>query len=67
MESCERVDRTRERIQTATRYTNLLLAEAEPVGLLQLQSSVKAQMHLLHNTASRPDDMDVLLKVIYQL
>jgi len=63
MESCERVDRTRERIQTATRYTNLLLAEAEPVGLLQLQSSVKAQMHLLHNTASRPDDMDVLLKV----
>lgn len=63
MESCDRVDRTRERIQTAMRYTNMLLAEADPVGLLQLQSCIKAQMHLLHNTASRADETDLVLKI----
>ena len=62
MEACERVDRTRDRIQTALRYTKMLLSEAEPSGLLHLSSSVKAQVHLLHNTASRTDDVDVLLK-----
>ena len=62
MEACERVDRTRDRIQTALRYTKMLLNEAEPSGLLHLSSSVKAQVQLLHNTASRTDDVDVLLK-----
>jgi len=63
MESCERVDRTRERIQTAMRYTSMLLAEADPIGMLQLQSCIKAQMHLLHNTASRADETDLILKI----
>ena len=62
MEACQRVDRTRDRIQTALRYTKTLLGEAEPSGLLSLSQSVKAQMQLLHNAASRTDEVDVLLK-----
>lgn len=62
MEACERVDRTRDRIQTALRYTKSLLSDAEPIGLLHLSNVVKSQMQLLHATASRPDDVDVLLK-----
>ncbi|XP_046639554.1 brain tumor protein-like isoform X2 [Daphnia pulicaria] len=62
MEACQRVDRTRDRIQTALRYTKVLLSEAEPAGLLHLSASIKAQMQLLHNAASRTDEVDVLLK-----
>lgn len=62
MEACQRVDRTRDRIQTALRYTKMLLSEAEPAGLLHLSASIKAQMQLLHNAASRTDEVDVLLK-----
>ena len=64
MEAMERVDRTRDRIQTAVRYAKLLLSEAEPTGLLQLSASVKTQMQLLHGSATRGpgDDLDVLLK-----
>jgi hypothetical protein len=62
MEACQRVDRTRDRIQTALRYTKVLLGEAEPAGLLYLSTSIKAQMQLLHNAASRTDEVDVLLK-----
>lgn len=62
MEACQRVDRTRDRIQTALRYTKMLLGEAEPAGLLHLSASIKAQMQLLHNAASRNDEVDVLLK-----
>lgn len=64
MEAMERVDRTRDRIQTAVRYAKLLLSEAEPTGLLQLAGSVKTQMQLLHGTATRGpgEDLDVLLK-----
>ena len=62
MEACQRVDRTRDRIQTALRYTKMLLGDAEPTGLLHLSTSIKAQMQLLHNAASRTDEVDVLLK-----
>ena len=62
MEACQRVDRTRDRIQTALRYTKMLLSEAEPSGLLHLSANIKAQMQLLHNAASRTDEVDVLLK-----
>lgn len=62
MEACERVDRTRDRIQTALRYSKNLLNEAEPIGLLHVANAVKSQMQLLHTTASRADDVDVLLK-----
>lgn len=61
MEAMERVDRTRDRIQTAVRYTKLLLSEAEPTGLLHVAGTVRQQMQLLHSTASRsaaiPDDL----------
>ena len=63
MEACERVDRVRDRIQTALRYTKLL-SEAETAGLLNVHSCIKAQMQLLHNAATRPIDegVHVLLK-----
>lgn len=62
MEACERVDRTRDRIHTAMRYTKLLLNEADAAGLVQLHGCIRAQMHLLHNTALRTDQVDVMLK-----
>ena len=62
MEACERVDRTRDRIQAALRYTKLLLEEAEPAGIVGLHACIKSQMQLLHNTASRPDEVQVCLK-----
>ena len=64
MEACERVDRVRDRIQTALRYTKQVLSEAETAGLLNVHSCIKAQMQLLHNAATRPIDesVHVLLK-----
>ena len=62
MEACERVDRTRDRIHTALRYTKLLLNEADPAGLVQLHGCIRTQMHLLHNTALQTDQVDVMLK-----
>lgn len=62
MEAMERVDRTRDRIHTAVRYTKLLLSEAEPSGLLSVAGTVRQQMQLLHGMASRtaslPDELD---------
>ena len=64
MDACERVDRVRDRIQTALRYTKQVLSEAETAGLLNVHSCIKAQMQLLHNAATRPIDesVHVLLK-----